>query len=92
MQVADRQPGAGLFARLLAGDDGQQAVQVEGARAAGILDCPGPALARAVGCQLDAVAVGIGKVDGLAPCILVRVAERRNAACASSSREGKSSA
>src|SRR5829696_5826143 len=64
MHVADRQSGTCHGTRLLAGDDGQQAVQIQGLRAAVILQGPGPALARTVGSKFDAVAVGVGKVDG----------------------------
>ena len=34
-------------------------------RAAGVLQWPGPQLPRAVGGRLDAVAIGVGQVDGL---------------------------
>ena len=50
---------------LMAGHGGEQVVQVEGLRAAGVPQRFGPRLARTVGGQLDAVAVGIGEVDSL---------------------------
>jgi hypothetical protein len=65
VEVTDREAGPGLAARSLAGHGGEQVVQVEGLRAAGVPQRFGPRPARTVGGQLDAVAVGIGEVDSL---------------------------
>src|SRR5215217_6307553 len=70
VNMADSQPGAGLIARLFAGNGSQQAVLVEGVRTAGVLQSPGPALARAVGGKFDAVAVGVGKVHSLVGAVV----------------------
>jgi len=48
VQVADRQPGTGVLARFLACDGGQQAVKIQGLRAAGILQWLGPPRGRSV--------------------------------------------
>src|SRR5215212_2289839 len=65
VHVADREAGSGLAAYLLAGYCGQQAVQIKGLRTAGVVQRPWPHLSRAVGGQLDAVTVRVGKVDRL---------------------------
>src|SRR5829696_362894 len=39
-------------------------------RAAGVLQWPGPQLPRTVGGQLDAVAIGVGQVDGLVRAVV----------------------
>ena len=92
--MANYESRTSLAAWLLTGDGGQQAVKIEGMWAAGVVQWPGPQLARAVGGQLDAVAIGVGQVDGLVRAVVGGaldgdfVAESRSAACASSSREG----
>jgi hypothetical protein len=65
VHVANDESRTSLAAWLLTGDGGQQAVKMEGMRAAGVLQWPGPQLPRAVGGQLDAVAIGVGQVDEL---------------------------
>src|SRR5919107_4185997 len=70
VHVANYESRISLAAWLLTGDGGQQAVKMEGMRAAGVLQWPGPQLPRAVGGQLDAVAVGVGQVDGLVGAVV----------------------
>src|SRR5215217_1498155 len=70
VHVADHESVPGLAPRLLTGDGGQQAVDVQGIRAAGVVQRPRPPLARSVGGQLDAVSVGVRKVDGLVGAVI----------------------
>ena len=66
---------------LLTGDGGQQAVKIQGMRAAGLLQWPGPQLPRAVGGQLDAVAIGVGQVDGLVRAVVGGSSTREEVCC-----------
>ena len=68
--MANYESRTSLAAWLLTGDGGQQAVQIQGMRAAGVVQWPGPQLPRAVGGQLDAVAIGVGQVDGLVRAVV----------------------
>jgi hypothetical protein len=70
VHVTDDQSWSCPIARLLAGHGGKQAVEIQGVRAPGVLQGLGPALAWPIGGQLDAVAVGIGKVDGLVGAVV----------------------
>src|SRR5215207_2826204 len=70
VHVANYESRISLAAWLLTGDGGQQAVKIEGMRAAGVVQWPGPQLPRAVGGQLDAVAIGVGQVDGLVRAVV----------------------
>jgi hypothetical protein len=65
VHVANYESRISLAAWLLNGDCGQQTLKIEGMRAAGVLQRPGPQIARSVGGQLDAVAIGVGQVDEL---------------------------
>jgi hypothetical protein len=72
VHVADREPRPGLAARLLSSDGRQKGVHVQRpgpAVPAGVGEVR-PRLARAVGVQLDAVAVGVGEVDGLVGAVV----------------------
>src|ERR671920_2175971 len=70
VHVANYESRISLAAWLLTGDGGQQAVKIQGMRAAGVLQWPGPQRARAVGGQLDAVAIGVGQVDRLVRAVV----------------------
>ena len=103
VHVADGRPVAGVRARRLAGlpRDGQQAAQVQRLGAAGIgagARQVRPLLARAVGGELEAVAVRVGQVDRLVRAVVGGALDRRargqarRSARASSSRVGYRSA
>ena len=73
------QPRAGVGDRLLARDGGEQVVDVERARehADALAARRGrPRLARAVGVELDAVAVGVGQVDRLGDAVVGGAGDR----------------
>src|ERR671910_2966317 len=70
VHVANYESRISLAAWLLTGDGGQQAVKMEGMRAAGVVQWPGPQLPRAVGGQLDAVAIRVWQVDGLVGAVV----------------------
>src|ERR671921_2561730 len=70
VHVANYESRRSLAAWLLTGDGGQQAVKIQAMRAAGVLQWPGPQLPRAVGCQLDAVAIRVGQIDGLVRAVV----------------------
>jgi len=77
--VPDGEAGGDAGRGLLAGHRGQQAREVQRLRAAGVVERPGPGLSRAVGGQLDAVAVGVGQVDRLVGPVVRRAVDRRAA-------------
>src|SRR5919112_159671 len=70
VHVANYESRISLAAWLLTGDGGQQAVKMEGMRAAGVFQRSGPQLPRAVGGQLDAVAIRVGQIDGLVRAVV----------------------
>ena len=77
--MAHPQPRVRVRARLLAGDRGEQAGNVERVRAAGEDDAAvahRPDLARAVRRELDADAVGVGKVDRLVRAVVGGAVDR----------------
>ena len=82
----------------LAADAREQRVEVQRRRAVVVAEARRPLVARAVGRELDAVAIRICEVDRLVRTVVGRaldavpVAARRTAARASSSRLGYSSA
>src|ERR671920_2095170 len=59
VHVANYESRISLAAWLLTGDGGQQAVEIEGMRAAGVFQRSGPQLPRSVGGKLDAVSVRV---------------------------------
>ena len=63
--MADAQAGADLLRVVLAVHGREQVVDVERLGAAGVAEVIRPLLARAVGGELDPVAVGVRKVDRL---------------------------
>jgi hypothetical protein len=98
VEVADDRAGVGVPDGLGVAERPEEAVEVERVRAAERLERR-PRLARAVGGELDAVAVGVGEVDRLGDAVVGRrprsacgVTARRCSARASSSRLGVSRA
>ena len=79
VHVADDRVRGDVGDRLLVGDEREQAGDVERLRAAerGRVGEVAPALAPAVGRELDAVAVGIGQVDRLGDAVVGRAADAR---------------
>ena len=72
------QAGVGVRGGLLAGDRGRAGRRGRAARAApSVLEAVGPLLARAVGGELDAVAVGVGEVDRLGDAVVGGALDRR---------------
>src|SRR5919199_5083683 len=70
VDVADPEAGPSLRPRLLTGYCGEEPIEVEGVWSAGIVQPLRPRLARTVCGQLDAVTVGVGKVDGLVRAVV----------------------
>ena len=70
VHVAHDEARADLGPRLLASHRRQQIVHVKAMWPAGVVQRPGPPLARTVGGQLDTVAVGLGKVDRLVRAVV----------------------
>ncbi len=70
VEVAGAQAGADLGGRRLAVDGREQRLEVERGRTTGVAEVGRPRLARAVGGQLDAVAVGVGQVDRLVGAVV----------------------
>src|SRR3954469_19375877 len=78
VHVADAQAGPGVLAGRLVGDRSQQGAEVQRRRSAGVHVLVGrPAVARAVGGELEPVAVGVGQVDRLVRAVVGRAVDRR---------------
>ena len=76
VQVAHAQAGTDLLGEVLAPHGREQVVDVERLGAAGVAEVIGPLLARAVGGELDPVAVGVREVDRLVRLVVGRALDR----------------